>query len=310
MPSNFSSLRASRATALDRLNKELEKEQSGKTDDRFWKLTIDPKTKLGYAVIRFLPAPVNEEQEWVRLYSHSFKIGQNWFIENCPTTHGQVSCPVCKSNSALWQTDIESNKKIASTRKRKLSYISNILVVNDPAHPENNGKVFLFRYGVKIWEKLQEYMNPKFPDAEPGNPFDMWDGSDFKLKSTAQGDFASYEKSEFAAKSSLFGDDDAKKEEIWKQEHALQPLVASNQIKSYEDLEARFNRVVTGIETPATAAEAIKDTATVADAKAVAAAVDKPRKRATKPTPTVAPTEPSGADEEDLRDFFKDVLDE
>lgn len=310
MSSNFSSLRASREASFKKLNEEVQKKAQNGADERFWKLTVDPKTKLGYAVIRFLPNAKNEELPWVNYYSHNFKVGGSWFIENCPTTLGQVSCPVCKDNNRLWNSGIEDDKKTASARKRKMSYVSNILVVNDTAHPENNGKVFLFRYGVKIYEKIQEYINPKFPDQAPGNPFDMWGGADFKLKSVPQGDFANYDKSEFAAVSELFPGDDDAKEALWETEYPLQPFVVASQFKSYEDLDTRFFKVLNGDGKPTkTAADAVRnELPTTADAEAAAETVAKaPRVARTKKAP-VAPV--ASTDDDDLNEFFKEVLDE
>lgn len=307
MASNFSSLRSARQAAIEHLNSELKKEASGKADDRFWKLTIDPKTKIGYATIRFLPEPKNEQLPWVKLFSHAFQFNGSWFIENCPTTNGQVPCPVCKNNTQLWNSGNDANKKIASARKRKTVFISNILVVNDPAHPENNGKVFLFKYGVKLQEKIQDVINPPFPDTPPGNPFDFWTGRTFKLKASPQGDFVSYEKSAFEDPSEL-GNSDEDREAIWTQEHSLIQFVAADQIKSYEDLETRFNNVLTGKTKPTAADEIRKETeATAEDAKAVAAEVKRTSKKKDKPAPTPSPA-PETSD--DLEDFFKEVLED
>ena len=152
--------------------------------------------------------------------------------------------PVSKANTVLWNSGIESDKNIARDRKRKLSYYSNILVLEDSANAENEGKVFLFRYGKKIFEKIESVMNPEFKDEEPMNPFDFWSGANFKLKIRQVDGFANYDKSEFASPSPLYDGEDAKLESVWKQQHSLQGVLAPENFKSYQELEARFNTVI------------------------------------------------------------------
>lgn len=313
MASNFSSLRSSRQNALAKLNEEITKEQAkqGAADARFWKLTVDAKTKLGFAKLRFLPAPVNEEVPWVRKFRHAFKHNGAWLIENCPTSIGR-ECPICKENNRLWNSGIEADKDVARNRKRQLKFVSNILVVQDPAHPENDGKVFLFEYGKKIHDKIQELMNPKFPDQQPTNPFDFWSGADFKLKSVAQGDFQNYDKSEFSDATELFAGDDEKKEEIWKQEHGLGQFTAEDQFKSFDEIEKRLNKVLTG-QSAATAEEAIKrEQPTPKDAQQAAEAVNAKSVKSTKKVkPVVVEEEPAGdipENEDDIKNFFAGVL--
>lgn len=283
---NFSSLRASRQAALAKLNDELKKDNTKQgADERFWKLTVDPKTKVGYARLRFLPAPVGEDVPWQRIFSHAFKLNGGWFIENCPTTLGQRPCPVCKDNSKLWNgdgADKDGSQDVARERKRKLQFISNVLVIEDPAHPENNGKVFLFKYGKKIQEKIQELVNPSFPDKKPSNPFDMWNeddagGSDFKLKAQQKDGYQNYDKSEFTDPKELFPGDDKAKEKVWGEEYPLLAFIAEDQFKSYEDIEKRFNKVLTGERdgAPRTAADAVKnEQPTPEDAASLAADID------------------------------------
>jgi len=180
---SFKDMKSRSKKGFEKLNKELEKintSNSSFKDDRIWKATQD-KSGNGYAVIRFLPAPEGEDVPWVRRFNHGFKGPGGWCIENCPTTI-DGSCPICEANSELWNSGTESNKNIARDRKRKLSYYANILVVSDSTHPENDGKVFLFRFGKKIFDKIQEAMNPEFEDENPVNPFDFWEGANFKLK--------------------------------------------------------------------------------------------------------------------------------
>lgn len=319
MATNFSSLRKSKQTALDALNKKLKEESKPGADERFWKLTVDPKTKIGFARLRFLPAPANEDLPWVRLFSHAFQRAKDvgpWFIDNCPTTLGnERTCPVCKDNNTLWNSGIEAQKNIARDRKRQQKYISNVLVIEDNAKPENNGKVFLFKYGPKIHEKIQEAISPKFPDQQPINPFDLWEGADFKLRSVAQGGFQNYDKSEFDDAEPLFGDDDAKKEEVWNTQYPLQAFIAEDQFKSYADLAKRLDKVLHGTDdAPATAQDAIKaQEPTVSDALDAADAVatrtparkpSRPVKAEAKP-PTAVETPEA---EDDIKNFFSGVL--
>lgn len=311
MPSNFSSLRSSRKSLLTKLSEEIKKdEQKQGADERFWKLTVDAKTKIGFARIRFLPAPKGEDIPWVRVWSHGFK-GPNgsWFIENCPTTRGiQDGCPVCKDNNRLWNSGVESDKVIARNRKRKLSFISNILVVEDPAHPENNGKVFLFRYGKKIHDKIKELIEPEFPDAKPADPFNLWEGCDFKLKSQHKDGFQNYDKSEFADPTELFKDDDKAKEALWGSEYLLQPFVAESEFKLFNTLNDRMQKVLTGAaNAPRTAEEASNQSDEVAPADDDQSVR---RTRGAKPPKDDAPTMPAPEDEDDIKNFFKGLNDD
>ena len=242
--SSFKDLKKNRMSNLENLSKQVEKlaEKPSYEDDRLWKCERD-KSGNGYAVVRFLPASNNEDMPWVQMWSHGFKGPGGWYIENSLTTLGKDD-PVSKANTALWNSGVESDKNIARDRKRKLSYYSNILVLEDSANAENEGKVFLFRYGKKIFEKITGVMNPEFKDETPLNPFDFWEGANFKLKIRQVDGYANYDKSEFASQSKLFDGDDAKCEAIWKQQHSLQDLITTDKFKSYQELEARFNTVV------------------------------------------------------------------
>jgi len=247
--SSFKDLKNNRMNNLQSLTKQVEKlaEKPSYEDERIWKCERD-KTGNGYAVVRFLPAPTNEDVPWVRLWSHGFKGPGGWYIENSLTTPRSdapsgTDDPVSKANTTLWNSGIESDKNIARERKRKLSYYSNILVLEDSTNAQNEGKVFLFRYGKKIFEKIESVMNPEFKDEEPMNPFDFWSGANFKLKIRQVEGYANYDKSEFASPSPLFDGDDAKLEDVWKQQHSLQGLLAPENFKSYQELEARFNTV-------------------------------------------------------------------
>lgn len=211
-------------------------------DTRLWKLEGD-NAGNGFAVIRFLPAPQGEDHPWVRVYSHGFKgpTGK-WYIENNLSTIGQDD-PVSEYNSMLWARGTEEAKDQARDQARRTNFYSNILVVNDPKHPENNGKVFLFRYGKKIFEKIKDAMNPAFEDETPINPFDFWEGANFKFKMRKVEGYANYDKSEFEEASPISEDDDAI-EQIWKQEHSLQEFLSPKEFKSYGQLKAKFEAVM------------------------------------------------------------------
>jgi len=226
-----------------KLVKEVEKmnTSSGSSDDRIWKLDVD-KSGNGYAVIRFLPAPNGEDLPFVKLYSHAFQGSGGWFIENSLTTLGQKD-PVSELNSTLWNNGTDAGKELARKQKRKLTYISNIYVVKDPTNPENEGKVFLFKYGKKIFDKITEAMQPEFEDETPIDPFDFWQGANFKLKAKNVAGYRNYDSSEFASQGALLDDDDAM-EGIWKKQYSLAELVAADQFKSYDELKKRLDYVL------------------------------------------------------------------
>jgi len=226
-----------------KLVKEVEKmnNNGASGDDRLWKLECD-KSGNGYAVIRFLPAPNGEDLPFVKLYSHAFQGPGGWYIENSLTTLGQKD-PVSEYNTALWNNGTDAGKDAARRQKRKLTYISNIYVVKDPANPENEGKVFLYKYGKKIFDKLTAAMQPEFEDEEAIDPFDFWQGANFKLKAKNVAGYRNYDSSEFTAVTPLLDDDDAL-EGLWKKESSLQEFVAADQFKSYEDLKKRLGYVL------------------------------------------------------------------
>ena len=226
-----------------KLVKEVEKMNNNGTsgDDRLWKLDVD-KSGNGYAVIRFLPAPEGEDLPFVKLYSHAFQGPGGWYIENSLTTLGQKD-PVSEYNTQLWNNGTDAGKDTARKQKRKLTYISNIYVVKDPANPENEGKTFLFKYGKKIFDKLTAAMQPEFEDEEAIDPFDFWQGANFKLKAKNVAGYRNYDSSEFAAQSPLLDDDEAM-EGLWKKQASLQEFVGADQFKSYEDLKKRLGYVL------------------------------------------------------------------
>ncbi len=227
-----------------KLVKEVEKMNNnggGSSDDRLWKLECD-KSGNGYAVIRFLPAPDGEDLPFVKLYSHAFQGPGGWYIENSLTTLGQKD-PVSEYNSLLWNNGTDAGKDAARKQKRKLTYISNIYVVKDPANPQNEGKVMLYKYGKKIFDKLTAAMQPEFEDEEAIDPFDFWQGANFKLKAKNVAGYRNYDSSEFAAVSPLLDDDDAL-ESLWKKQFSLAEIVANDQFKTYEELKTRLDYVL------------------------------------------------------------------
>ena len=234
---------SSLGSLTSKLVKEVEKmsNNSGGGDDRLWKPEMD-KTGNGFAVIRFLPAPEGEELPWAKMYSHAFQGPGGWYIENSLTTIGQKD-PVSEHNRELWNSGIDSDKDTVRKQKRKLSYYSNIYVVKDPANPQNEGRVFLFKYGKKIFDKVMEAMQPEFEDETPINPFDFWQGANFKLKIVKKDGYWNYDKSEFDRVSPVLDDDDAM-EALWKKEYSLTSLTAADQFKTYEQLENRLKMVL------------------------------------------------------------------
>jgi hypothetical protein len=226
-----------------KLVKEVEKMNNSESssDDRFWKLSVD-KSNNGYAVIRFLPAPDGEDLPFVKVYSHAFQGPGGWLIDQCLTTVNQ-KCPVCEHNSGLWNNGTDAGKEVARKQKRKLTYISNIYVVKDPTNPENEGKVFLFKYGKKIFDKIMEAMQPEYEDETPINAFDFWQGANFKLKAKSVAGYRNYDSSEFASVGALLDDDDAM-EAIWKKQYSLAEFVAPDQFKTYDELKKRLDSVL------------------------------------------------------------------
>ncbi len=242
---SFSTLKkqSSLGSLTSKLVKEIEKTSVTKTgaDERLWKPELD-KTGNGYAVVRFLPAPEGEDLPWAKVYSHAFQGPGGWYIENSLTTLGGKD-PVSEYNRELWNSGNDADKDTVRRQKRKLSYFANIYVVKDPVNPHNEGSVFLFKFGKKIFDKVTAAMQPEFEDETPINPFDFWAGANFKLKIRKVDGYWNYDKSEFDAPSPLLTDDDAL-EAVWKKEYALADFTAQSNFKSYEDLERRLKSVL------------------------------------------------------------------
>ncbi len=226
-------------------------------DERLWKPELD-KSGNGYAVIRFLPSCKGEDLPWSKVWSHAFQgpTGQ-WYIENSLTTLSHKD-PVSEHNTKLWNTGLESDKEIARKQKRKLQYFSNIYVVSDTKHPENEGKVFLFRFGKKIFDKITAAMSPEFEDEKAINPFDFWEGANFKLKIRKLAGFWNYDKSEFEDPSKLF-EDDAQADKVWKSQYSLKEFSAPTNFKSYDELKTRLDAVLSGTVTVGNVADKIDD---------------------------------------------------
>ena len=238
-----------RTNSLDKLlgavqQENAPQEKKSYKDERLWKPELD-KSGNGYAVIRFLPAVEGEDMPWTKVFNHAFQgpTGQ-WYIENSLTTIGKAD-PVSELNSTFWNTGLESDKEIARKQKRKLQYFANIYVVSDSKHPENDGKIFLYHFGKKIFDKIMEAMQPAFEDEEAINPFDFWKGANFKLKVRKVDGYWNYDKSEFADVSPLFDDDDAI-EAVWKKQYPLAEFSAATNFKSYDELKTRLDAVLSG----------------------------------------------------------------
>ena len=242
---SFASLKkqSSLGSLTAKLVKEVEKtnKAGNGADERLWKPEVD-KAGNGYAVIRFLPAPDKEDLPWAKLYSHAFQGPGGWYIENSLTTVGSKD-PVSEYNTELWNSGTDANKQIARNQKRKLSYYSNIYVVKDPANPDNEGKVFLYKFGKKIFDKIMAAMQPEFEDESPINPFDFWQGANFKVKIKKVAGYWNYDSSEFASVSPLL-DDDKALEDIWKKEYSLAEITDASQFKTYDELKKRFDYVL------------------------------------------------------------------
>jgi hypothetical protein len=253
---DFETLKSS-SSNFDKITKALEtnlnpEDKANKNkyqDDRFWKPELD-KTGNGYAVLRFLPASEKEEMPWQRVWSHAFQDKGGWYIENSLTTLSTKD-PVSEDNTRLWNTGVDSDKDIARKRKRKLSYYSNIYIVSDPKHPENEGKVFLYKFGKKIFDKISEAMQPQFEDEKAINPFDFWKGANFKLKIRKVDGYWNYDKSEFEGVTPVATEDAAIKA-IWAKQYPLKAFVDPSNFKTYDELKEKLNRIIMGTRNTST----------------------------------------------------------
>jgi len=293
---SFANLKRNR-NSFEKLSKAVEATSTGtadsnsKEDTRFWQPEVD-KAGNGMAVIRFLPAPSIDGDDalpWVRTFSHGFQGPGGWFIDNCLTTLNE-KCPVCEHNNTLWNSGVEANKDVARKQKRKLSYVANILVISDPSNPSNEGQIRLYKFGKKIFDKITEAMNPEFADETPVNPFDLWEGANFKLKIRNVEGYRNYDKSEFADASALLNGDDDKLEELWKKEYSLKDFTERKNFKPYDQLKTRLEKVLGFDGAPIVKSKAEDSIATLKDDTSVL-------------------NKPLHADDEDL-DYFKSLAEQ
>jgi hypothetical protein len=233
-----------RSSNTDFLKTKLEEMNDKKSykDDRFWRPQLDEASN-GFAIIRFLPASNGAELPWVRVWNHGFQGPGGWYIENSLTTRSEKD-PVSELNSRLWNSGTEKGKDVARKQKRRLTYIANIMVLSDPKNPENEGKVFLYKFGKKIFDKIMESMNPEFEDESPVNPFDFWAGANFRLKVRKVAGFINYDKSKFDSSTELLDGEDDKLEDLWKTQYDLNEFVADDQFKTYDELKDRLQTVL------------------------------------------------------------------
>ena len=299
MTDSFGALKRNRTEGFDKLTQSLNKlnqKSQGQNgpDERFWKPEVD-KAGNGYAVIRFLPESEGEDVPFQRMWDHGFQGPGGWYIENSLTTLGQKD-PVSEYNSMLWNSGIDANKDKARKQKRRLGFISNIYIVKDPSNPENEGKVFLYKYGKKIFDKLNEAMNPQFEDEKPVNPFDLWEGADFKLKIRNVEGYRNYDKSELDTPAPLF-DEDSELESVWKSQYSLVEFVDPSNFKTFDELQAKLNRVL-GLDgaAPATTTESSLE--------------EVPSSFAAKEVPAAVIAEQSTESADESLDFFKRLAEE
>ena len=303
---SFADLKKNSSNSFSKLNDQLQKLNTSykeSDNDQYWYPDVD-KAGNGYAVIRFLPAPEGEDMPFVRVYDHGFQGPGGWYIEKSLTTLGQQD-PVSEYNSKLWNED-GSNEAKAQVRKqkRRLSYHANILVVKDPSNPQNEGKVFLYRFGKKIFDKLNDVMNPQFPDEAPINPFDFWSGANFNLKIRNVEGYRNYDKSDFSPASAV-SDDDAELESIWKQQHSLKEIISADKFKTYEQLQSHLQKVLQLNSKGVGADEVEIPMETRAPAKEMSF-TPKFEEKSIAP----APAESSSLDDDSDLDFFKSLADD
>lgn len=307
---SFSSLKKNRAASIDKLVQSAQKigggESGAKEEDKFWKPTVD-KAGNGYAVFRFLPAPSGEDLPWVRFWDHGFQgpTGK-WYIENSLTSIGQPD-PVSEMNTKLWNSGIESDKEQVRKQKRRLHYVANVYIISDPSNPSNEGQVKLFKFGKKIFDKIMDVIQPQFQDEDPMNPFDLWEGADFKLKIRNVEGYRNYDKSEFSAPAPLLGGDDEGLEKVYNSCHSLQAYLDPKNYKSFDELQRKLNAVLGGNASPVRTAESIAMDDDADDAKPTA-----PRAEAAKPMRTAKPVEVDevAEDDDDTMSFFKKLASE
>jgi|TARA_B100000424_G_scaffold13693_1_gene10077 hypothetical protein len=295
---SLENLKSMRGSSIDKLVQAAEAvstkaETKSYDDDRFWKPTRD-KAGNGYAVVRFLPAKEGEDLPWVRYWDHGFKGPTGlWYIENSLTSIGQDD-PVSESNSVLWNSGRDEDKALARERKRRLHYISNVLVVSDPENPQNEGKVFLYQFGKKIFDKIMDVMQPQFADEQPVNPYDFWEGADFKIKIRKVEGWVNYDKSEFSKPAALFEGDEARLTEVYNKLYSLQDFLKPENYKTYDELKMKLNRVL-GVEAIEEPMPSVMDSAPAQQAPAMSTAEAE----------SMGTSEPASDDDDTLSYFAK-----
>ena len=300
---SLENLKSMRGSSIDKLVQAAEAvstkaETKSYDDDRFWKPTRD-KAGNGYAVVRFLPAKEGEDLPWVRYWDHGFKGPTGlWYIENSLTSIGQDD-PVSESNSVLWNSGRDEDKALARERKRRLHYISNVLVVSDPENPQNEGKVFLYQFGKKIFDKIMDVMQPQFADEQPVNPYDFWEGADFKIKIRKVEGWVNYDKSEFSKPAALFEGDEARLTEVYDKLYSLQDFLEPGNYKSYDELKMKLNRVL-GVQAVEEPMPSVMDSVPTEQAPAMSTAQAESMGR----------PEPAPADEDDTLSYFAKLAQE
>jgi hypothetical protein len=307
---SFDALKKNRSASLQKLNTQLEsistKSYRDPNEGKMWKPTRD-KAGNGFAIIRFLPAANGEEMPFVRIWDHGFQGPTGlWYIENSLTTIG-ADDPVSEFNSKLWNSGIESDKEQARKQKRRLKYVANVLIVKDSANPDNDGKVFMYQFGKKIFDKLNDMMNPQFEDETPVNPFDFWEGANFRLKIRKFEGYPNYDKSEFDSPSPIDADDSVI-EGIWNQQHKLQELVDPKNFKDYNELKAKLHRVLALNEEPSDPTTAVGDADDDLDLSSLGnAATSAPQPTMPAAMPEMSSTTMSMDDDDEDLSIFKEL---
>ena len=315
---NIEQLRKLRNTDFAKISSEFEKivnpEAKGYGDNRFWKMEVD-KAGNGTATIRFLTRTVKiidgkdvvDELPWTRVFNHGFQgpTGR-WFIEDCPTTIGQP-CPACEQNGVLWNSGIEADKEVARKQKRKLSYVANVYIVSDPKHPENEGKVFLFKFGKKIFDKIMDKARPTFEDEDPVNVFDLWTGADFKLRQRKVEGYPNYDQSVFLEPSPI-----AESEEeilaIVNQQYLLKDFTDPSKFKSYDELSKKLETVLNG-KASNPVRDAVEDEDDIPQVRQERPVASE-SKKVSNTKVSVARSEPdlSGDDDDDTMQYFRNLV--
>jgi len=309
---SFADLKKNRTAGISNLISQAQKAagsgEGGKKsyeDDRLWQPTVD-KAGNGYAVIRFLPASKGEDLPWVRYWNHGFKgPAGRWYIENSLTSIGQKD-PVAELNSKLWNSGLESDKERVRDQKRRLHYVANVLVISDPANPANDGQVRLFKFGKKIFDKILDLMQPQFQDEKPVNPFDFWEGADFKLKIRNVEGYRNYDKSEFAPSAPLFGGDEVKLEAIYNKLYPLKEFIDPKNYKSYEELSRKLKEVLGEEGQALTTAEQVDLDESTPAPRAGSTMRAEPAREAAPATfkPVTAKAQEDGDDDNDALSYF------